>query len=309
MSLDRSAILAATPHFFVKGKPSQFEVPLEDLPREVRSAVGELLWSARNTNGLRVLAYAHYAGALNEHELTSRLIGSDEDLSSDVVDICSSAAPAISDAEIEAAIQSLFWDRADPWRPARNPAEGWAVTVLKLIDAARPSVLPLLLRGDVSRRVVLPWLLRKGSLSGQAQAFASVLMETPNQRVWEATAAFLTDAARDHVLQNEPPPSVPQSGSAEAQLIVSGLLLTEIFNFGRARRRPLDPEAANRWEHFVEMTRDAVVAATATVKDARKLLQSQDKDDTTLLALILGKAISATDRVLTKGSVAKLVEK
>jgi hypothetical protein len=123
-------------------------------------------------------------------------------------------------------------------------------------------------------------------------------MESSNQRDWEAAAAFLTDATRNHILQNEPPPSVPKSESADAQLIVSGLLLTEIFNFGRSRPRSLDDEAANRWEHFVETTRDAVAAATATASDARKLLQSQGKDDTTLLALILGKASRATYRTL-----------
>jgi hypothetical protein len=159
VSLDRAAILAATPHYYVKGMPSPFGIPYEDLPREVRSAVGELRWSAGNPDDLRLLAYAHYAGALNEQELASRLVGSDEDLCGDVVDICSIAAPGMSDAEHDAAIQSVFWDRAEPWEPARSSAEGWANTVLELIQTVRLSVLPLLLRSDPSSRVVLSWLL------------------------------------------------------------------------------------------------------------------------------------------------------
>jgi hypothetical protein len=299
VSLDRSTILAATPHFFVKGKPSPFDVPLENLAREVRSAIGDLCWLAHHPDDLRLLAYAHYTGALNEEELASRLTGSDEDLSADVVEICSLAAPATSDSKIDAAIQSLFWDRAEPWRSAENVAEGWAITVLELVDAIRPNVVPPVLRSDVSHRVVLPWLLAQRPHGAGVGAFTSVLMESSNERDWQVAAALLTDAARDHVLRNELAPSVPKSGTADAQLIVSGLLLTEIFNFGRARHRPLDPDAANRWEHLVEMTRDAVVAATATATAARTLLQSQGNDDTTLLALILGKATNASYRVLT----------
>jgi hypothetical protein len=227
------------------------------------------------------------------------LTGSDEDLSGDVVEICSLAAPTIPDSKIDTAIQSLFWDRAEPLRFADDMAEGWAITVLELVDAVRPTVVPPVLRSEVSRRVVLPWLLAQSSHRAGVGAFTSVLMQSSNEADWQAAAALLTDAARDHVLRNELAPSVPNFGTADAQLIVSGLLLTEIFNSGRARHRPLDPEAANRWEHFVEMTRDAVVAATATAKAARKLLQSQGKDDTTLLALILGKATSAPYRVLT----------
>jgi len=41
-----------------------------------------------------------------------------------------------------------------------------------------------------------------------------------------------------------------------------------------------------------------VATATVTATHARKLLQSQDKDDTTLIALILGKATNATYRTL-----------
>jgi hypothetical protein len=109
MSLDRSAILAATPHFFVKGKPSQFEVPLENLPREVRFAIADLHWSIRHPDDLRLLAYAHYFGALNEQELAGRLIGSDENVAQEFADICSTAAPTVSDAQIDALIKSLIW--------------------------------------------------------------------------------------------------------------------------------------------------------------------------------------------------------
>ncbi len=308
MSLDRSAILAATPHFFVKGKPSPFDVPLEDLPREVRSAIGDLCWSARHPDDLRLLAYAHYAGALNEQELGRRVAGADEDLSADVADICSLAASAISDAELDAAIQSVFLDRAEPWEPALNAAQGWAHTVLELIQSVRPTVLPLLLRSDPAGRAVLLWLLAQGSLGMQAEIFASALMESPNQRYWEAAAALLTDAARDHILQNGPVPAIPKSASTDAQLIAGGLLLTEIFNFGRSQRRPFEPAAMARWEHFVEKLREAVAAAAVTAKDARQLLRSQDKDDTTLLALILGSANAASYHTLTDAGDALIRE-
>jgi hypothetical protein len=297
VSLDRAAILAATPHFFVKGKPSPFDVALEDLPGEVRSAVGELRWSDPNSDNLRLLAYGRYAGAFNEQELEGRITGSDADLIADVIRICSSVSP-ISEAEVAAAIQSVFWDRATPWEPARSPAEGWAITVFELIQAVRPNTLPLLLRDDVSSRVVLPWLLTHRSPSTQVTEFVSVLMQSSNQQHWEAAAAFLTDATRGHILRNEPVSFVPKSGNPDAVLIVSGLLLTETYNFGRSQRRPLDPEAMSRWERFVETLRETVATATVTATHARKLLQSQDKDDTTLIALILGKATNATYRTL-----------
>jgi hypothetical protein len=301
VSVDREGILAATPRYFVRGMAPPFGIPHEDLPREVRSAIGELRWSAHHPDDLRILAYVNYVGALNEEELRSRLTASDEDLSGDAADICSAAAAAISDAEIAAAIQSLFRDQSDPWRPARSPAEGWAITVLELINAVRPNVLPLVLRRDASRRIVLVWLLRKGSLGENLRTTAvSVLMESSDQRDWDAAAAFLSDAARDHILRNEPAPSVPSSGSAHAQLIVSGLMLSEIFNFGRSRSRPLDPEAANRWQQLVRTMQGAVAAATATASDARKLLQSLGKEDTTLIPLILGSASSASYRTLAE---------
>jgi len=298
VSLDRATILAATPHYYVKGMPSPFGIPYGDIRQAVRSAIGELRWSVRNSDDLRLLAYGQYAGAFNEEELASRLTGSDADIISDVIEICSSV-PAISGAEVDALIQSVFWDRANTSRSAHNAVEGWAITVLELIRAVRPSVLPQLLRSDVSSRVVLPWLLTHRSPTKQVEAFASVLMESATQRDWEAAAAFLTDASRDHILRNEPAPSVPKSGNPDALLIVSGLLLTEIFNFGRSRGRPLEAEAMSRWEQFVEGLRDAVAAATLTARDARKLLQSQGADDTTLIVLILGTATNATYRTLS----------
>jgi hypothetical protein len=298
MSLDRPTILAATPHYYVKGMPSPLGIPYEDLPHGVRSAIGELRWSGRNPDHLRLLAYGYYVGAFNEQELASRLTGSDPDLISDVVEICTSV-PATSEGEIDAAIQSVFWDRANMLGSARNAGAGWAISVLELIQAVRPSVLPLLLRSDVSSRVILPWLLTHRSPTMRVEAFASVLMESASQREWEAAAAFLTDAARNHILRNESAPFIPKSLNPSAPLVVSGLLLTEIFNFGRSRRPPFEPEAMSRWEQFVETLRDAVAAATSTAADARKLLLSQGKDDTTLVAMLLGNANEATSRVLS----------
>ena len=56
----------------------------------------------------------------------------------------------------------------------------------------------------------------------------------------------------------------------------------------------------SRWEEFIERLSDTVAAATVTAADARKLLQSQGEDDTSILALILGKAPDATYRTLSE---------
>jgi hypothetical protein len=283
MSVDRAAILAQTPHWYVAPFPNPLNVPYDDLAAVVRSAIDGFVWHAGDPDGLRVIAYGLYVGALSEADATERLQGTDEDLAGEFAVAMDGVAP-FSDQDLGELARAVLRDRADAEMRPRDASEGWVVTLLELVAATRPQLLEVLLARDDASHVVLRWLLQRWSASDHWVRYADVVMHS-DEAAWIAAAAFLSIAVRAHIERDETPPVVPGLTSSDARLIVSGILLTEIRDFGR--RSQLQDEARERYEQFVATLRSDVAQALTTATAARKLRGVADENDTTLVALIL----------------------
>jgi hypothetical protein len=293
------SILRATPHFFGQESRLPEGVTLDDLSAWVRHAVAGVQWSSDNTEALRLLAYAHYSGALSEQDLKDRVRGEEAALASDFCHLAD-GLPPYPQGDLAFAVRSVLEDRDAPALRARTADEGWAICVLDLISVARPTILSVLLRKDPSAHIMLRWLLTGRTLIIDASDFAGILMARPEQELWRAAAALLTRMAREYVERDNPAPCIPKVANQDAQLVVAGLLLTQVFRFSRAPTMAMTAQESERWDQLILSLQQLVAEAMQTARDARVALAAQGTDNTQLLALVLGKTELRPHRQLSE---------
>ncbi len=268
--------------------------------RGVRDAVAGVNWSSDDTESLRLLAYAHYSGALCEQDLKDRVRGSEAALASNFSHLAD-ALPPYPQGDLAFAVRSVLEDRDASTLRARTADEGWAICVLDLISVARPNVLSALLRQDFSAHIVLRWLLTGRTVLIDASDFRPDPDGlNPSRSFRRAAAALLTRMAREHVERDNPTPCIPKVANENARLVVAGLVLTQVLRFSRASRMSMTAPESERWTQLVLSLQQLVAEAMQTARDARVALAAQGTNDTELLALILGKTDLRPHRQLTE---------
>jgi hypothetical protein len=134
---------------------------------------------------------------------------------------------------------------------------------------------------------VLRWILGRWWTNADLGRFAALLLAGGEEEAVTTAAALLVQAGRSHVDRGDAAPQVP-AASTERRLLTLGILLTEIYQFGRSKN--LSAEQRERWRALIIDLREDVTRTATTPKDARVLRRGVRPDDTTLVALIRSSA-------------------
>jgi len=292
-----SDILASTPNWFGNGAspiPDDFDKQSE----QVRDAVASIRWQPGNLEALRLLALAHYVGALSESDIAQRLTGDNQALAGDVLAL-PSGANTTSDESMDQIINADLNGYPDRRIRSANIDEGWLATVLELLIEVRPAAVELVLARDWPTSFTLRWLLHRWLTPEQSQRFASVLMVAIDARKWRAAAALLAGVARSAVLNDTVVPEF--DGSNAAVLVVAGLVLSQLARMRLENRVRANIDAAMRFENLTESIASTVASKINSESDAASLERARTGDEAALLGILLGTVGSTTSTLSARG--------